>query len=160
MKEIELYIHTAEHRDPKFVKIDEEVSIEQLVKRIVPGANGDIHVTIEGEEEPCEPHRKLHECGIKHRNHLHCNRCRRIEVAVFYNGEQNGSFAPSATIEKVLHWALRAFGLTGADALDKVLRLSDAPTEELPESAHIGSFAKPHTCETHLNLTSKELPNG
>ena len=100
------------------------------------------------------------DCGIKHRDHVHCNRCRKVAVAVFYNAEQTRSFAPSATIEKVLHWALRAFGLKGADALDKVLRLSDAPTEELPESAHIGSFAKHHTCEVRLNLTSKELPNG
>jgi len=160
MKEIELYIHTAEHRDPKLVKIDEDATVEDLLKRIAPEANGDIYLTIEGEEKPHERHRKLRECGIKHRDHIDCHQCREVAVAVFYNGEQNHSFAPSATIEKVLHWALGAFGLTGAAALDKVLRLPDAPNEVLPESAHIGSFVKPHACEVRLNLTGKVEVNG
>jgi hypothetical protein len=160
MKEIELYIHTAEHRDPKLVKIDEDATVEDLLKRVAPESNRDIYLTIEGEEQPHERHRKLCECGIKHRDHIDCHRCRKIAVAVFYNGEQNRSFSPSATIEKVMHWALRAFALTGADALDKVLRILDAPNEVLPESAHIGSFVKSHACEVRLNLTGKVEVNG
>lgn len=160
MKEIELYIHTADHREPKLVKIDEDATVEELLNRIAPDADGDIHLTIEGEEEPHDRHRKLRECGLKHRHHVHCHRCRKVAVTVFYNGEQSRSFSPSATIEKVVHWALRAFGLKGADALDKVLRLPDAPNEVLPESAHIGSFVKPHACEVRLNLTGKVEVNG
>ena len=160
MKEIELYIHTAEHCNPKLIKIDEDATIEELLKRLAPDVHGELHLTIEGEEEPHERHRKLHECGIKHRKHVQCHRCRKIAVTVFYNGEQSLSFAPSATIEKVLHWVLQAFGLKGADALDKVLRLTDAPDEVLPESAHIGSYVKPPTCEVRLNLTGKVEVNG
>ena len=160
MKEIELYIHTAEHHDPKLVKVDENATVEELLKRFAPEGNGDIHLTTEGEEEPHDRHRKLSECGVKHRHHVHCHRCRKVAVTVFYNGEQSHSFAPSATIEKVLQWALRTFGLKGADALDKVLRLSDAPNDVLPESAHIGSFVKAPACEVRLNLTGKVEVNG
>lgn len=160
MKEIELYIHTENHPDPMLVKIDEDATVEELLKRIAPEADGDIHLSIESEDEPHDKHRKLCECGIKHRHHVHCHRCRKVEVTVFYNGEQNHTFGPSATIEKVLRWALRAFGLKGADALDKVLRLSDAPNDVLPETAHIGSFVKPSACEVRLNLTGKVEVNG
>jgi hypothetical protein len=160
MKEIELYIHTAERRDPKLVKIDEDATVDDLLRHIASEANGDVQLRIEGEEEPHERHRKLRDCGIKHRDHIDCHHCHKVAVAVFYNSEQTRSFAPSATIEKVLHWALRAFGLTGADALDKELRLPGAPNEVLPESAHIGSFVKPHACEVRLSLTSKTEVNG
>ncbi len=160
MKEIELYIHTADHHDPKLVKIDENATVEELLKQIAPDVHSDIHLTIEGEEEPHDKLRKLGECGVKHRHHVHCHRCRKIAVTVFYNGEETRSFAPATTIEKVLHWALSAFGLKGADALDKVLRLTDAPNDVLSESAHIGSFAKTHACEIRLNLTGKVEVNG
>ena len=160
MKEIELYIHNANHPDPVLVKIDEEATVEELLKRIAPETDGEFHLSIEGEDEPHEKHRKLCECGIKHRQHVHCHRCRKVAVTVFYNGQQNRTFGPSATIEKVLRWALRAFDLKGADALDKVLRLPDAPNDVLSETAHIGSFVKPPACEVRLNLTGKVEVNG
>jgi len=160
MKEIELYIHTAEGRDPKLIKIDEEATVEELLKRIAPNANGEIHLIVEGEDEPHELHRKLCECGIKHRHHVHCHRCRKVAVTVFYNGEQSRSFAPSATIERVLKWALHAFELKGADALDKVLRLPETPNKPLPESAHVGSFVTRQSCELRLELTGKVEVNG
>ncbi len=160
MKEIELYIHTAGDREPKLVKIDEDATVEELLKRIAPGGNGDLHLIIEGEDDPHDHHCKLRECSLKHRHHVHCHRCRKVAVTVFYNGEQSHSFAPSATIEQVLKWALRAFELKGADALDKVLRLPEAPNDPLPETAHLGSFVKGHSCEVRLELTGKVEVNG
>lgn len=160
MKEIELYVHTAESREPKLVKIEEDATVEELLTRIAPNANGDIHLSVEDEDEPHDRKRKLCECGVKHRHHVHCHRCQKVAVTVFYNGEQSRSFAPSATIERVLKWALHAFELKGADALDKVLRLPGAPNEPLPESAHIGSFVKAHSCDVRLELTGKVEVNG
>jgi hypothetical protein len=159
MKEIELYIHTADHREPKLVKISEDATVEELLKRVAPEAHGELSLFIENEHEARERHHRLCDCGAKHRHHVHCHRCREIAVTVSYNGDQSHNFAPSTTIEKVLHWALDAFKLKGVDALDKVLRLTDAPNEVLPESAHIGSLAKSH-CKVRLNLTGKVEVNG
>jgi hypothetical protein len=158
--EIELYIHTADHCEPKLIKIDDHATVEEVLKQIAPQAHGEMHLSLEGADDSHDRNRKLHECGIKHRHHVHCHRCKKVTVTVFYNGEKSHAFPPSATIEKVLHWALHAFGLKGADALDKVLRRPEAPNEVLPETAHVGSYVKTPHCELRLNLTGKVEVNG
>jgi hypothetical protein len=157
VKEIELYVHSLGDADPKLIKIDEESTVEDLIKK-VEGVAGlpsgvDYFILLESAEEILAGKRKLSECGIKHRHHLHCHSCRRIHVVVSYNGVQKEQqFAPSTKIRAVLKWALYAFELRGADAEGKVLRLADTGAE-LFADAHIGSFAEPHRCQVKLALT-------
>jgi len=73
---------------------------------------------------------------------------------VFYNEEKHESFPPSATVKRVLKWAIKAFKLTPADSADKILVLKGNANDELPLAAHIGSFAKPHECAVNLCLTA------
>jgi hypothetical protein len=157
MKEIELYVHWFGDADPKLIKIEEEAIVDDLIKKIETATgmppSAEYFVFVESTEEVLEGKRKLSECGIKHRHHLHCHTCRRIHVVVSYNGVQKEQqFAPSTKIKAVLKWALYAFELRGADAEGKVLRLSDSGTELLAD-AHIGSYAKPDSCRVNLALT-------
>jgi hypothetical protein len=75
-------------------------------------------------------------------------------VFVFYNEEKHESFPPSATVKRVLKWAINAFKLTPADAADKILVFKGDANDELPLAAHIGSFAKPSECAVNLCLTA------
>ena len=159
-KEIEIYVHTSDHHEPKLVKISEESTVEDLLKVIAPEGHSEVFLIVEGEDEPKEHHHKLSHCGIKHRRHVHCHRCRKIEVSVYFNREIKGQFSPSATIAQILKWALGKFELTGADATDKSLRLTEKPNEPLAETTHIGSLAKHPHCSVHLNLADSIKTNG
>ncbi len=157
MKELEIYVHSINGDDPKLIRIDEEKTVEEAIKTIKAELKlppeSEFFLFIEDEEKDLESHRKLIECGVKHRHHLHCHTCRRIHVIVSYNGVQKeNQFSPSTKVRAILKWALYAFGLLGADAEGKVLRLS-ATGQELLSDAHIGSFAKSSECQVKLALT-------
>jgi hypothetical protein len=160
MKNIELYVHSRDGVDPKLVQTSEESTITELLEIIVTagGLGGkveeEILVFTEDCDEPVERHRKLSECEIRHRHHIHCHRCRKVLVSVFYNGAHQESFAPATTVKRVLKWAIKAFKLSPADAADKILVLKGHGTEELPLDAHIGSFTQPHHCSVELCLTA------
>ena len=160
MKKIELYVHTHDGVDPKLVTASEESTITELLEIIVAsgGLGGkvdeEILVFSEDCDEPVERHRKLSECEIRHRHHIHCHRCRKVQVAVFYNGEHHESFAPATTVKRVLKWAIKAFKMSAADAAGKILVLKGKANEELPLDAHIGSFTQPHHCSVELCLTA------
>jgi hypothetical protein len=156
MNEIEIYIHSPFGQEPKLMRISDEATVGDLVKKLPPevilAAGNDLAIIIEDQEEVLLPDRKLNECGIKHRHHLHCHSCRHINVFVSYNGVQKEKrFSPATMVKNVLRWALYTFGLKGVDAENKVLRLSDGV--ELPSDSHIGSFAKSPECELKLTLT-------
>jgi hypothetical protein len=160
MKEIDIYVHSHEGVEPKLVKASEDATVNELLEKIVaaagrkPAPDEKVLLFLEDIEEPLEHHRKLCECEIRHRHHVHWHHCHRIKVSVFYNGEHHELFPPSATVKRVLKWAIKAFKLTPAEAADKILVLKENPKEELPLDAHIGSFAKPHQCSVDLCLTA------
>ena len=161
MKDIEIYVHTAHRREPELITISEGGTVEEVLIRIAPGEHAEMVLFVEDEEQPRERHYHLHDCHIQHRHHVHVHRCRELEVRVSYNGAKHEhKFAPAKTVEKVLHWALGAFGLKGHDAMNKVLRLAQGG-DELPEAAHIGSFVKAEQhCVLDLHLTVHRNVNG
>lgn len=166
MKIIEVYVHTLKGVDPKLIKVGEDATVKQLLETIAEGGDGDagpdgdVRLFLEDCDEPVESHRKLSECEIRHRHHVHCHRCHRVKVSVFYNGEKHESFPPSATVKRVLKWAIKAFKLTPADAADMFLAPKGNANDELPLDAHIGSFAKPNECTVDLCLTAPVEVNG
>jgi len=157
---IELYVHAQNGADPKLVKASEESTITELLQIIATTGDlggkvdEEIFVFTEDSDEPVEHHRKLSECEIRHRHHIHCHRCRKVQVSVFYNGEHHETFGPATTVKRVLKWAIKAFKLSPTDAADKILVLKGHGSEELPLDAHIGSFAQPHHCSVELSLTA------
>jgi hypothetical protein len=165
MKKIEVYVHTHEGVEPKLVQAGEDATVKQLIDEITVaaglkgGPDEKLLLFIEDVEEPLEHDRKVCECEIRHRHHVHCHPCRSIKVDVFYNGDKHATFPPSAKVARVLEWAVKAFKLTPAEAADKILTLKSSE-DELPLDAHIGSFAKPHECAVNLCLTAPVEVNG
>jgi hypothetical protein len=152
MNEIELYVHSSKGGEPTMVKIEAGASVEDLLKKIheagvCDGPSEEWDMFAEDADEPLDKGHSMEDCGIKHRHHVHCHKCHRIQVAVLYNGvEKNHSFPPSTKVKRVLKWAVNEFQLKGADAENKVLRLAEPPETELPNEAHIGSFAHAPKC--------------
>ena len=166
MKQIEIYVHTHEGVEPKLVKAGDDFTVKQLLEAIsaAGGLEGKPHeeilVFLEDCDDPVEHHRKLSECEIRHRHHVHCHHCHRIKVSVFYNEAREEAFPPSATVKRVLKWAIKAFKLSPTDAADKILVLKGNASDELDPAAHIGSYAKPHHCAVELCLTAPVEVNG
>jgi ABC-type dipeptide/oligopeptide/nickel transport system ATPase subunit len=160
MKNVELYVHSNSGAEPLLIQVSEDAAIAEILQ-LVAGSGGfgdkveeDVLVFTEDSDGPIERHRKLSELEVRHRHHLHCHKCHRVKVSVFYNGEHSESFSPAATVKRILKWAIKAFKLTPADAADKILVLKNQGADELPLDAHIGSFTQPHHCAIELCLTA------
>ena len=160
-KEIEIYVRTCEHQEPKILKIHSDATVEDLLKILNPEGHADFHLFVEEDCDTKAHHERLCDVGIHHRHQVHCHKCKSIEVAVLFNGaEHKENFPPSQTVGKILHWALSKFKLTGHDATAKSLFLTGQPGVALSENDHIGTFAKPHQCCVELNLANSITPNG
>ena len=90
------------------------------------------------------------------------HRCRHILVEVRYEHEtKNDKVPPSATVFKVLKWAVskRAFNLDpmAAAKANLILPGADAP---LPRDDVIGKYVKPGHCALVVDLTLKDFTNG
>jgi hypothetical protein len=161
MNEIELFVHSLKDAEPTMVKIGPGASVEELLKKIheaglCEGATEELLIFVEEEGEPLNKENSIEQCGVKHRHHVHCHKCHRVRVEVNYNGvEKAEAFPPSAKVRRVLKWAVDAFGLKGADAENKVLRLADPPQTELLSDQHIGSFVHSPKCELKLCLVPR-----
>lgn len=158
MKDIELYVHSGKDTEPALLTIGAHTLVGDLVKKIhdaghCDGAVEEAMLFLEDQDEPLAKDRSVEQSGMKNRHHVHCHKCHRVRVVVRYNGvDKTEAFPPSAKVKRVLKWALDEFQLKGADAENKVLRLSDPPQTELTNDAHIGSFVSSPRCELNLCL--------
>lgn len=163
-KVIEVYVH-GEGTPSKTFKIAEDATIADLVKQaqqaghLKPEDGHAFKICLENEDDERDHHQPLHACGVGHKSHVHCHRCKHINVTVAYNGvTKSHSFTPAATGQKIKKWALKEFDLKGADASDKVLRFENET--ELDPEAHIGTFASFPACSVQLLLTALVEVNG
>lgn len=90
------------------------------------------------------------------------HRCRQVVVEVRYEHRtKSEKFPPSATVFKVLKWAVskRGFDLDPMQAAKANLILpgADAP---LPREDVIGKYVKPSHCALVVDLTLKDFTNG
>jgi len=156
-KNIEIYIHGSGTTEEKLVAISEESTVRDLIeaaRRAGIADSSELILILEDEEEPLQPDDRLCDCGVKHKGHLSCHTCRKIEVTVHFNGQAaSRSFAPSKKVKGVLKWALSEFGLTGVDAENKELRNGGADGIILQSQQHIGSFVHHPHCSLELYLT-------
>jgi hypothetical protein len=159
MSEIDLYVHSAKDAEPRLIKVEEEILIDELIRKIVEagiceGTHEEMLIFVENETEALNKEHSAKHCGLQHRHHVHCHKCHRIQVGVIYNGvEKKEAFAPSTKVKRVLKWSVDAFNLKGADAENKVLRLAVPPETELSNDAHLGSYAYAPGCRVKLCLT-------
>lgn len=92
---------------------------------------------------------------------LHLARCRRVEVAVRFNGEEaKRHFPPSATVDRVHHWATRrAFEMTPRDAAEHLLQLQGS-TVRPDRDVHIGTLTDADTCTVAFDLVPRKRVEG
>lgn len=92
---------------------------------------------------------------------LHLTRCRQVEVAVRFNGEdEKRRFPPSATVERVRRWAARrAFDLSPRDSAEHVLQLQGSPTRP-DRDVHIGTLTQSKTCAVAFDLVPSKRVEG
>jgi len=156
-QEIEIYLHGPGTTEEKIIKVPEDAPVRDVMTAAKQAgfADSDMIIMIEDADEPLNEDARLCDCGVKHKHHLHCHACHKLEVVVNYNGKtKERKFAPSRKVKGVLKWALDAFELTGVDAENKELRLGGAAGTILQSQQHIGSFAKPPHCHLELYLTA------
>lgn len=164
MESTQIYIHGENSREPRLIEVSEKASIPDILKAYAKefpetGQPEEISVFVEDEEEALIREKHIEPAGIRKRGHYHCHRCKKIEVTVFYNGEDKRlPFPPSTTAKLVLKKAVRAFQINEADAGDYLLKLEDRTV--LQPADHIGSFASFPRCVLKLFLTPTKPVQG
>jgi hypothetical protein len=102
----------------------------------------------------------LHTAGVGHRHHIHCHRCKKIDVLVLYNGVQKDhESSPAVRLDRVLRWATHEFQLQGHDAADMALFLPGEVTP-LDGDVHIGSLASFPDCRVSVVMNVPVQVNG
>lgn len=164
MKTIQIYGHFENVREPKLVEVPEHGSVNDVLTNVerefgfAPNGHGS-NVFLEDEESPLQKEDNAEKAGIKKKSHVHCHRCQKVQVTVFYNGEDKPlSFPPSATGKNILKKAVKAFSIQEADAGDYLLKLEDKTV--LQPTDHIGSFVSYPHCEVKLFLTPTKPVQG
>ncbi len=121
-------------------------------------------ILVEGQETELSPDLTLEEARIGHRSRVHVHRCHRVEVTVNFNAAQKiRTFPPSATVERVKHWAVgpapEGFGLHEVDATEHLLQLCHSNTRP-DEDTHIGSLVTFPNCGLCFDLVPKVRVEG
>jgi len=165
MKELELFLHGIGPDNLKLVRVDEDASIADVLKiaenaGLLSGMSVEsCEIFFEENDAPADKSHRLRQLGIKHRSHLVCHHCKKIEVSVFYNESKAERFSPTTKVGHVLRWAIKAFGLSGDTTKDMVLRL-EGSNDDLPNDARLGSLVKYPHCHLKLILVVHVLVEG
>jgi len=164
MEKLKVYVHSEHSRDLKVIEILETASIKDIIDQFhkefpVAGNPEEIELFLEGEEEPKHKEHKAEHAGVKKKHHIHCHRCKKIEVLIMYNGQDKiFQLSPAATANVVLEKAIHAFNINPEDAGDYLLKLEDKTV--LQPNDHIGSFATYPVCKVKLYLTPTKPVQG
>lgn len=150
--------------EPKPMTIQADETIASLLARLrvlLPGADHEpelFAVFTDDDDGEVTHDRKFCECAPRPPKIIHCHRCRKIAVTVYYNGEESKKFSPNAKIRRITEWAKKKFGLD--EGRKWVLRLGAADGEILDSDTHIGKLVKFPDCNLSLYLTERCLIQG
>lgn len=73
MKEIEVHVQSHDGEAPRVITINEEATIEELLRQVSDSNHAGLFLVVEEEDEPRSRHHRLCDCGIKHGHQLHCH---------------------------------------------------------------------------------------
>jgi len=157
-QQIEIYLHGAGTTEEKIIHVPEDATVRDVLeaaRKAGVSVDADTFLIVEDADDELPSDARLRDHGVKHKHHLHCHRCRKVEVSVTFNGQvKSRKFAPGRKVKRVLKWAVEAFNLTGVDAENKELRLGGADGKILQSQQHIGSFVSAPKCSLDLYLTA------
>src|SRR5207244_2583711 len=124
---IELFVQGEGIADITLIRVAQDCTVREVILRPkeecgIEPREEELLLMIEDQDEEIMLDAKRIEVGIAHRHRIHCHRCRRVEVAVNFNGATKAcAFSPSTTIGKIKRWADDEFGLKGVDATEHAL---------------------------------------
>jgi hypothetical protein len=162
---IELFVQGEEITDITLIRVAHDSTAREVVRKAkeecgITAVEEEILVLIEDQDEEIVLDAKLIEVGIGHRHRIHCHRCRRVKVAVNFNGAtKSRDFSPSTTIRKIKRWADDEFGLKGVDATEHALQICGTNTR--PDlDVHVGSLVRHPHCQVCFDLVPKKRVEG
>lgn len=164
MDKIQIYVHGENSRELKSIEVSESSTVADILKAYQEafpnaGSPDEIEIFLEDTDDPMQKNHSAEKSGVKKRSHIHCHRCKKVAVTIFYNGEDKlFHFPPSATAKNVLKKAIHAFNIKEADAGDYLLKLDDKTV--LQATDHIGSFVSFPSCQLKLFLTPTKPVQG
>lgn len=162
---IELFVQGEEIADITLIRVAHDSTAREVVRKAkeecgITAVEEEILLLIEDQDKEIVLDAKLIEVGIVHRHRIHCHRCRRVEVAVNFNGATKAhAFSPSTTIGKIKRWADEEFGLEGVDATEHALQICGTSTR--PDlDVHVGSLVHHPHCQVCFDLVPKKRVEG
>lgn len=163
MKNIKLYIHSEGNEVPEKVEVSSDITVKDLLARLLQldFAFDGSEFALEDEEDFLIPSdRTLAECGINHSHHLHCHRCKKINVHLSYSSGLSHVFdvPPSTTVAKLIKLAIVQFKIDPATAVNLIIKSENGLT--LDDSTHIGTLVKHDNCSIRFVLCPKVIIQG
>lgn len=136
----------------------EDASLEKLLKevRLKSKIDDDVYVFEKDKDEELTT--------VEGKNHISIivHRCKKIMVTInFEHRTEKHTFTPSATVFRVLTWAIgkKAFNLDDT-ARAKANLIIPGQDAALPRDAVIGSYVSDKNCSLTLELTLRDFTNG
>jgi hypothetical protein len=164
--ELQLFVQGEGIADIQLVRVDEQSTLRDLVGKLgsafteADAAADDFVFLLEDSERELASDKSLKELGIKNRERIHINRCRKVKVSVNFNGREIAdAFSPSKTIAKIKHWADKEFDINGVDRTEHALQICD--TAKRPdEDTHLGALVRHPNCQICFDLVPKKRVEG
>src|SRR5687767_1003824 len=115
MKELQIYEHGENNKEPQIITVDERSTVQDIINEYAKKFNtaaGEVNLFLQDEDDAKEKGTHADAVGIKKRNHVHCHRCRKIKVTVFFNGDdKNIDVPPSFTAKNLIKKIFQLFGI-------------------------------------------------
>lgn len=109
---------------------------------------------------PVDQDLTLADLEIHNHEHIHCDRCRHISVAVNFSSDTvDHTFSPATTIAVVTTWAKKRLKLDDAASANLVLQLCGTSNRPRP-TEHVGEVVKTDQCELCFDLVPEVTPQG
>jgi len=143
---------------PQSLLLEADLTVAGLLERVrhATGRHDLVEALIEDEETALAHHELVFErITIEDFRLIHVASCGEITVTVAFNGVKQRTFKPSATMAKIIRWAMYEFGIEG-DPSEFQLKVGDAV---LPPGEHLGQVAH-GAKEVRLALVMKIRPQG
>jgi len=131
--EIEINVHTEADCEPKLVKVDPEITVEELLKLLSPDRHHELLLILDDEDAPKERHHRLIDCGVHHGHDVHCHP--HVIHYLVDDDEQKTThhkLTPAEIIKKAgvdptTHYLVRLFGINQQESYrddpDKVIHM-------------------------------------
>lgn len=145
MSTIQLFLQYEGSRRIEIVRIDENSTVRDLLvaaARVgLPDDRKDGAVVFAHDgDSPLDIDLTLNAAGIRDKNRVHVNRCKKVEVTVHFNElTQKLELPPAATVDKVKKEFVKRIKMSAVDATEHVLQLCGSTDRPEPDT-HIGSL--------------------